>query len=268
MCCCTGARRCLPRQATGRQVTFRPTDTPRSRKGPWHVLLHRRTAMPPSAGDRPASDLPPDRHAPLEERPVACDLHRRAAMPPSAGDRPASDLPPDRHAPLEERPVACALHRRAAMPPSAGDRPQVTFRLTDTPRTRKGPWHVLLHRRAAMPPSAGDAAAHAHLRCLRRNSLKSWLQCVKIIKHTHGIRFAHTRVVCVNENCVLVFVSLKTHATTPQDALSFRTHLQGLRRVETRHAGLFPRTRHGLRERRMISGYPHMIDMCRRIPDI
>ena len=115
---------------------------------------------------------------------------------------------------------------------------------------------------------AGDAAAHAHLRCLRRNSLKSWLQCVKIIEHTHCIRFAHTRVVCVNENCVLVFVSLKTHATTPQDALSFRMHLQGLRRVETRHAGLFPRTRHGLRERRMISGYPHMIDMCRRIPDI
>ena len=145
---------------------------------------------------------------------------------------------------------------------------QATFRPTDMPRSRKGPWHVLLHRRAAMPPSAGDAAAHAHLRCLRRNSLKSWLQCVKIIKHTHCIRFAHTRVVCVNENCVLVFVSLKTHATTPQDALSFRTHLQGLRRVETRHAGLFPRTRHGLRERRMISGYPHMIDMCRRIPDI
>ena len=184
---------------------------------------------------------------------------------------PASDLQPpsDRHASLDRGPRLVPLHRHAAMPLPAGDR----LAGSTAPQARPSayaspPANRKRARRAAMPPSAGDAAAHAHLRCLRRNSLKSWLQCVKIIKHTHGIRFAHTRVVCVNENCVLVFVSLKTHATTPQDALSFRTHLQGLRRVETRHAGLFPRTRHGLREQRMISGYPHMIDMCRCIPDI
>ena len=67
-------------------LTFRPTDTPRSRKGPWHVLLHRRTAMPLSAGDRPASDLPPDRHAPLEEkaRGMCCCTGARRCLPRQA----------------------------------------------------------------------------------------------------------------------------------------------------------------------------------------
>ena len=182
---CTGARRCLSRQATGRQATFRLTDTPRTRKGPWHVLLHRRAAMPPG--------LPRQATGRQEAR------HYQRRPPPT---------------PLRERRMSAEFTLvRFACSSQANRNTRTILRSPGSP----GSVLCRLARRdTGHSSTALDAAAHAHLRCLRRNSLKSWLQCVKIIKHTHGIRFAHTRVVCVNENCVLVFVSLKTHATTPQ----------------------------------------------------